>query len=92
MSVEKELTSEQLEISRLKCLTLRLRIGMIQIGLEGMQKDFALMQKELMQKQKEFGASYDQLKIDMDCPENNEINLETGDFVPKSMQTQEESN
>lgn len=76
-----ELTQEHLEIKRLTCLNLRLRIGMLQVGMESMQKDFAEMQRQLTLKQSEFNGSYEELKVLLECPEGQEINLETGDFI-----------
>jgi len=77
-----EFSPQEIEIKRLNCLNLRLRIGMLQVGMESMQKDLQNMNRELAEQREKLSLAYPELKKIMDCPEDHEINLENGAFVP----------
>ena len=81
-----ELSPQELEIKRLNCLNTRLRVGMIQVGMESLQKDLQQMNRELGDQRGKLSKEYTELKAVMKCPENHEINLETGEFVPQQNQ------
>lgn len=82
-----QFSPQEIEIKRLHCLNTRLRIGMLQVGMESMQKDLQNMNRELGEQKEKLSVVYPELKKVMNCPEDHEINLETGTFVP-NQQTQ----
>ena len=79
-----DLSPEEIEIKRLGCLNTRLRIGMIQVGMESLQKDLQQMHRELMEQRAKYEPLYEELKLVMECPEDHEVDLETGNFVPRN--------